>query len=51
MIEELLKFDKSIFKLNQDTKLEISSSDYVHPSIIAGKTSDIIASARVVRYN
>lgn len=50
-IDKITGLDKSIFKLNQDTKLEISSSDYVHPSIIAGKTSDIIASARVVRYN
>lgn len=50
-IDKISGLDKSIFRLNADTKLEISSSNYVHPSIVLGKTPDIIASARVVRYN
>ena len=43
--------EKSIFKINSDTKIEVSSSNYVHPSIVSGKTPDIIASARIVRHN
>lgn len=50
-LSKIDNLDKSIFKLNKNTIIEISSEDYTHPTVFTGKTDELIASARVVRVN